>query len=155
MNATPLTENLMEWEAVILGPEETMWEGGVFKLKLVFSEEYPYKAPDVRFVNKIFHPNVYNDGTICIDILQHHWSPVYDVSAILTSLQSLLCDPNPHSPANSTAAKLFVENPKEYKRRVIEWVEETWGDDDGEGEDDDDDDDEEAKEEEEEKKEEE
>mmetsp|Transcript_9134 Transcript_9134/g.10304 ORF Transcript_9134/g.10304 Transcript_9134/m.10304 type:complete len:114 (+) Transcript_9134:19-360(+) len=90
INATPTAENLMEWEAVIIGPEETIWEGGIFKLKMVFSEEYPNKAPDVRFVNKMFHPNIYNDGTICIDILSHHWSPIYDVSAILTSLQSLL-----------------------------------------------------------------
>ena len=120
INASPIDDTLMKWDAVIFGPEETMWEGGSFKLKLVFSAEYPNKAPDVRFVNKVFHPNVYNDGTICIDILQHHWSPIYDVSAILTSLQSLLCDPNPNSPANSTAAKLFVDNPKEYKRRVIE-----------------------------------
>jgi ubiquitin-conjugating enzyme E2 A len=120
INATPITDSLMEWEAVIYGPDETIWEGGIFKLKMAFSEEYPNKAPDVRFISKIFHPNVYNDGTICIDILQHHWSPIYDVYAILTSLQSLLCDPNPNSPANSTAAKLFVDNPKEYKRRVIE-----------------------------------
>ena len=132
INATPTSDSLMEWEAVILGPEETIWEGGIFKLKMVFSEEYPNKAPDVRFVSKMFHPNIYNDGTICIDILQHHWSPIYDVSAILTSLQSLLWDPNPNSPANSTAAKLFVDNPKEYKRRVLEWVEESW-EDDGEG----------------------
>eukprot|EP00345_Euplotes_harpa_P010367 CAMPEP_0168345182 /NCGR_PEP_ID=MMETSP0213-20121227/17382_1 /TAXON_ID=151035 /ORGANISM="Euplotes harpa, Strain FSP1.4" /LENGTH=177 /DNA_ID=CAMNT_0008353311 /DNA_START=13 /DNA_END=546 /DNA_ORIENTATION=- len=69
INATPTAENLMEWEAVIIGPEETIWEGGIFKLKMVFSEEYPNKAPDVRFVNKMFHPNIYNDGTICIDIL--------------------------------------------------------------------------------------
>ena len=137
INATPISDSLMEWEAVIYGPDETIWEGGIFKLKMVFSEEYPNKAPDVRFVSKIFHPNVYNDGTICIDILQHHWSPIYDVYAILTSLQSLLCDPNPNSPANSTAAKLFVDSYKEYKRRVIEWVEETWEDDEdvGEGED--------------------
>lgn len=136
INATPVDDSLMQWEAVIMGPEETMWEGGIFKLKMVFSEEYPNKAPDVKFVNKIFHPNVYKDGSIWIDILSHHWSPIYDVWAILTSLQSLLCDPNPNSPANSEAAKLFVDNPKEYKRRVIEWVEASWED----GEDDQDND---------------
>lgn len=46
---------------------------------------------------------VYADGGICLDILQNQWSPIYDVSAILTSIQSLLSDPNPNSPANSEA----------------------------------------------------
>ena len=134
ISAAPTSDNLMEWTAVILGPEETLWEGGVFKLKLVFTEEYPNVAPEVKFVNKMFHPNIYNDGSIWIDILQHHWSPVYDVSAILTSLQVLLNDPNPHSPANNVAAKLYTENPKEYAVRVKEWVEDSW---EGEGESDD------------------
>jgi ubiquitin-protein ligase len=61
----------------------------------------------VRFVSKMFHPNVYADGGICLDILQNRWSPTYDVSAILTSIQSLLDEPNPNSPANSVAAQLY------------------------------------------------
>lgn len=98
-----------------------------------FSEEYPNKAPVVKFKTKLFHPNVYADGGICLDILQNQWSPIYDVSAILTSIQSLLSDPNPNSPANSEAAKLYVEDRREYNRRVKEMVEATWVDD-GEGE---------------------
>lgn len=69
---------------------------------------------------------VYNDGQICLDILQNQWSPIYDISAILTSIQSLLCDPNPNSPANSEAARLFQENRREYNRRVREIVEQSW-----------------------------
>ena len=55
----------------------------------------------------MFHPNVYADGGICLDILQNRWSPTYDVSAILTSIQSLLDEPNPNSPANNVAAQLY------------------------------------------------
>ena len=128
----------MEWDAVIFGPEDTIWEGGVFNLTMKFSEEYPNKAPNVRFTTSMFHPNIYADGSICIDMLQGQWSPIYDVSSILTSLQSLLCDPNPNSPANQEAAKLFLENIKEYNRRVKECVEATW---EGEGEEEDSDDD--------------
>lgn len=69
----------------------------------------------------MFHPNVYNDGRICLDsifyhniVLMNQWSPVYDVWAVLTSIRSLLCDPNPQSPANSEAARLFQENKAEY-----------------------------------------
>jgi ubiquitin-conjugating enzyme E2 A len=160
----------MHWNAVIFGPEGTIWDGGVFRLSLEFSEEYPNKAPVVRFLSRLYHPNgardhvasrcegrwagcisvaacvrscsppaaarrraVYADGGICLDILQNNWSPIYDVSAVLTSIQSLLSDPNPNSPANSEAARLYVEDRKEYNRRVKEVVEASWADD-GEGE---------------------
>eukprot|EP01017_Pseudomicrothorax_dubius_P018637 TRINITY_DN2058_c0_g1_i1.p1 TRINITY_DN2058_c0_g1~~TRINITY_DN2058_c0_g1_i1.p1 ORF type:complete len:108 (-),score=20.13 TRINITY_DN2058_c0_g1_i1:106-429(-) len=95
---------------------------GIFKLKMEFTEDYPNKAPKVKFESKLFHPNVYADGSICLDILQNQWSPIYDVAAILTSIQSLLCDPNPNSPANGEAAKLYQEDRKEYHRRVKEIV---------------------------------
>ena len=114
------------WQAVIFGPEDTPWEGGTFKLNLTFSEDYPNKAPVVKFESKMFHPNIYNDGGICLDILQNQWSPIYDVSAILTSIQSLLCDPNPNSPANSEAARLYSECKREYNKKVQEVVERSW-----------------------------
>ena len=65
-------------------------------------------------------------GQICLDILGNQWSPIYDVAAILTSIQSLLCDPNPDSPANSEAAKLYRENRAEYDKKVQECVEASW-----------------------------
>ena len=69
---------------------------------------------------------VYADGSICLDILQNRWSPTYDVSAILTSIQSLLDEPNPNSPANSLAAQLYQENRREYEKRVVTIVEQSW-----------------------------
>ena len=78
----------------------------------------------------VFSPSL-SQGSICLDILQNQWSPIYDISAILTSIQSLLCDPNPASPANSEAARLYQENRREYTIRVKEIVEQSWqGDDD-------------------------
>lgn len=94
----------------------------MFELKLTFTEEYPTKPPKVAFVSKLFHPNVYNDGRICLDILQNQWSPIYDVWAILTSIRSLLGDPNPNSPANGEAANIYNSNKNEYERRVKQIV---------------------------------
>ncbi|KAH8950965.1 hypothetical protein BDL97_10G112100 [Sphagnum fallax] len=108
-------------------PDDTPWDGGTFKLTLQFTEDYPNKPPTVRFVSKMFHPKIiYADGSICLDILQNQWSPIYDVAAILTSIQSLLCDPNPNPPANSEAAHMYSENRREYNRRVREIVEQSW-----------------------------
>ena len=96
----------MIWSATVFGPDDTPWEGGIFSMRLTFNDQYPDKPPRVRFTSEMFHPNIYADGSICLDILQNQWSPIYDISAILTSIQSLLCDPNPSSPANSEAARL-------------------------------------------------
>ncbi|THU45453.1 hypothetical protein C4D60_Mb02t18090 [Musa balbisiana] len=111
ISGAPHENNIMLWNAVIFGPDDTPWDGGTFKLTLQFTEDYPNKPPTVRFVS------LYADGSICLDILQNQWSPIYD---------SLLCDPNPNSPANSEAARLFSENKREYNRRVREIVEQSW-----------------------------
>ncbi len=124
--ARPKSDNLLIWEAVIFGADETIWEGGCFNLILEFNEEYPTKPPNVKFITTIFHPNVYSDGRICLDILNNQWSPIFDVHIVLESIQSLLDDPNPNSPANAEAARLYVENKKEYKKRVLECVENSW-----------------------------
>jgi ubiquitin-conjugating enzyme E2 A len=58
-NAVPLEDNILLWEAVIFGPEQSIWEGGVFKLLLEFTEEYPSKPPNIVFKTKLFHPNVF------------------------------------------------------------------------------------------------
>ena len=92
--------------------------GGVFSLRMTFGEQYPEKPPRVRFTSEVFHPNVYSDGTLCMDIIQDQWSPIHNVCTLLTSIQSLLTDPNPSSPANPEAAQLFQEDPSQYNRRV-------------------------------------
>lgn len=124
--ASPEEDNIMKWNAVIFGPKDTAWEDGIFKLTLTFAETYPHTAPEVKFVTNVFHPNVYRSGNICLDILQHNWSPAYDISSILTSIQSLLTDPNCASPANAEAARLYTENQPEYVRRVKQCVEASW-----------------------------
>lgn len=126
ITGTPVNNDIFSWEAVIFGPVGTVWEGGTFTLSLSFTEEYPNVAPKVKFITKIFHPNVYQDGSICLDILREQWSPVYDISAVLTSIQSLLCDPNPKSPANAEAARLYQENRRAYNRKVRNCVEASW-----------------------------
>jgi ubiquitin-conjugating enzyme E2 A len=124
--ASPQESNVLLWEAVIFGPEDTQWEGGSFKLLLEFSEEYPTKPPNVKFITNMWHPNIYSDGKICLDILTNQWSPIYDVLTVLTSIQSLLSDPNPDSPANAEAARLYMENIQEYYKKVRECVENSW-----------------------------
>lgn len=126
--AEPLENDLMTWIAVILGPEATPFEGGTFSLVLRFPETYPQDPPRIKFVSEMFHPNIYPNGELCLDILNNRWSPSYDVLAVLISIQSLLNDPNVKSPANADAAQLFSTDVHAYTRRIKESVERSWMD---------------------------
>nr|UXY87124.1 ubiquitin-conjugating enzyme E2 A [Cryptomonas sp.] len=109
----------MKWSAIIIGPEYTPWCSQLYKLVLEFSGNYPNDPPTVTFCSrKIFHPNVYPNGKVCIDILGKMWSPVYSVQSILYSMQSLLNEPNPSSPANTKAAKMYINHRFEYFRII-------------------------------------
>ena len=114
ISGAPCADNLLVWNAVIFGPSDTPVEDGTFKLLLTFDESYPNKPPSVKFLSKMFHPNVYANGELCLDILQNRWSPTYDVAAILTSIQSLLHDPNPNRYVSCHLTKV-PQMPKQHR----------------------------------------
>lgn len=95
VSACPVSEaDLFTWVASIVGPDESPFEGGIYQLRIMFPDQYPEKPPRVRFMTEMFHPNIFPDGNLCLDILQDQWNPIFSVSTILTSIQSLLTDPN-------------------------------------------------------------
>ena len=126
----PREDNILLWDAVICGPFDTPFDGGKFKLTIQFSEDHPYKPTVIKFVSKMFHPNIFeSDGRVNLDILSlQNWNPALTVSSLLISIQSLLDDPNPHESANRTAGDLFVTNKPEYLKEVRKCVERSWDD---------------------------
>ena len=50
-------DDVYKWEVVIMGPPDTLYEGGVFKAHLLFPKEYPLRPPRMRFVSEMWHPN--------------------------------------------------------------------------------------------------
>ena len=109
-SAGPNGEDMFEWQATILGPEDTPYQGGVFFLKIHFPSDYPFKAPKVSFTTPIYHCNINKNGGICLDILKSQWSPALTVSKVLLSITSLLSDPNPDDPLVPEIAKLYKKN---------------------------------------------
>eukprot|EP00558_Chaetoceros_sp_UNC1202_P007097 CAMPEP_0197244050 /NCGR_PEP_ID=MMETSP1429-20130617/9289_1 /TAXON_ID=49237 /ORGANISM="Chaetoceros sp., Strain UNC1202" /LENGTH=159 /DNA_ID=CAMNT_0042704349 /DNA_START=37 /DNA_END=516 /DNA_ORIENTATION=+ len=114
------SSNLMIWESGIPGKEGTDWEGGIYKVRMEFSEEYPSKPPKCKFDPPLFHPNVYPSGTICLSILNEEegWRPAITVKQMLLGIQDLLDSPNVNSPAQSEAYDLCVRDKAAYSRRV-------------------------------------
>jgi ubiquitin-conjugating enzyme E2 A len=111
------------WNATISGPKDTPYENGIFNILLRFDDSYPYKPPSVKFLNPIFHPNIYRDGKICVDILQSSdWCASLNIRTILLSIISLLNDPNPASPANREAAILYEKDRSAYNEKVKELI---------------------------------
>jgi len=134
--AGPVSEdNFFEWEALIMGPADTWYEGGVFRAVVTFPYDYPLYPPKMVFTSPVWHPNIYPSGEVCISILHapgedpnmyesssERWSPVQSVEKILLSVVSMLAEPNDESPANVEAAKMWRDRKDEFKKRVIECV---------------------------------
>ncbi|KAK2465546.1 hypothetical protein APHAL10511_002438 [Amanita phalloides] len=129
--------NLYEWEILIIGPPDTIYEGGFFKARLSFPYEYPLLPPKMRFITPMWHPNIYPDGLVCISILHapgddqygyedagERWMPVHSVESILLSVISLLSSekPNLDSPANVDAAKEIRTDFECYKKKSYAYV---------------------------------
>ena len=124
--------NLFDWEILVMGPDGTLYEGGFFKARLVFPPDFPNMPPTMTFISEMWHPNVYEDGRVCISILHppgedefnsqesadERWRPILGVEQILVSVISMLSDPNDESPANLDAAVMWRNDRPAFKKKV-------------------------------------
>lgn len=127
----PDDKDMFRWTVWMKGPAETVVEGGVFKTELRFPSDFPNMPPKMRFLTPIFHPNVYEDGRVCISLLhdpgpdpfgyekaEERWNPARSIESIIVSVISILASPNSDSPANVDAARLLKDNPASYEARL-------------------------------------
>lgn len=122
IEANPDESNARYFHVNVEGPKESPYEGGCFKLELFLPEEYPMSAPKVRFMTKIYHPNIDKLGRICLDILKDKWSPALQIRTVLLSIQALLSAPNPDDPLANDVAELWKTNEVEAIRNAKEWT---------------------------------
>lgn len=114
--------DMFKWSATIIGPENSVYEGGIFFLNIQFPREYPFKPPKLNFKTRIYHPNISNSGSICLDILKDQWSPALTISKVLLSICSLLTDPNPDDPLVPAIATIYETDREEYDITAKEWT---------------------------------
>jgi len=128
ISAYPKNQRIDQLEATIQGPDGTPYEKGVFKLEIGIPERYPLEPPKVRFLTQIYHPNIDEGGRICLNILvmppKGGWTPSLNISTVLTSIQSLLAEPNPDdglvqyiSEQYKHNRNAFVEKAREFTQR--------------------------------------
>jgi len=128
-------DNIFEWSVTILGPKDSPYEGGIFKARIIFPDNFPLYPPEFKFDTEIFHPNIYDGGKVCISILhppgddkwgyekaEERWRPVHSVNSIIISIISLLSAPNDESPANIDAGKIWREDKDKFQQLVNDCV---------------------------------
>jgi len=120
------THDYFNWECGIPGPKGTPWEGGLYKINLKFPEDYPVLPPKCVFEKKLFHPNVYPSGAVCLSIIndEEDWRAGLKVKDILLGIQDLLANPNNKSPAQKEAFESYNKKSDEYRRKVREQAKE-------------------------------
>lgn len=115
-------DNIYHWHATIMGPPESPYEGGFFKLDIEFPSSYPYKPPKVKFITKVYHPNINSNGSICLNVLKDEWSAALTIPKVLISIMSLLTIPNPDDPLDKDVAHVYKTDLQAYNATARAWT---------------------------------
>ncbi|ETO83060.1 hypothetical protein F444_02862 [Phytophthora nicotianae P1976] len=116
--------SLSELRGSIKGPEATPYEGGHFELEIVIPPKYPFEPPQMRFLTKIWHPNISSQtGAICLDILKDAWSPALTIKTALLSIQALLSAAEPTDPQDAEVAKMYLHDHEQFLNTARFWTE--------------------------------
>ena len=116
--------NIFEWEATMVGPQDSCYSEGVFTLSIQFPADYPFLPPQIKFITKIWHPNISDEGLICLDLLNtpEKWSPALSVMKVLLSIQSLLTEPNPEHGLQPKALDQFRKDKEKFFKKAKEYT---------------------------------
>jgi ubiquitin-protein ligase len=112
-----------EWQVTMKGPSGSPYEGGVFSIKIVFPDNYPFKPPKATFTTKMYHPNIKKDnGEICKDIYEEKWVPTNTIKQVIDILKSMLMAPNIDTPLETEIAQEYQKDKSKFDSTVKEWV---------------------------------
>ena len=124
----PIDWDIYNCIAEIRGPIGSPYEGGLFKLRVIFPNNYPFKYPDLQFITKIYHPNININGHICscvlFEYIYNRWSPTHTVEKILSFIQDFiktpLCDTCVQG--NQKALSLYFNDRNHFELIARQWT---------------------------------
>eukprot|EP01083_Nonionella_stella_P023457 64908_1 len=122
ISLAPKGDDLYEWEASIIGPDDSPYEDGAFALDITIPRDYPFHPPKLRFVTKVYHCNVNEKGNISLDILRDTWTPKSTIVKVLEAIRLMLTNPNPEYNYVPQVASLYNNNRREHDRIANEWA---------------------------------
>eukprot|EP00128_Syssomonas_multiformis_P007953 Colp12_sorted_trinity150504_noHs@26631 len=121
---SPVGDSLSHLRGEIKGPEGTPYEGGIFPLDIEIPDSYPFVPPKVKFINKVWHPNISSvTGVICLDILKDNWAAAMTLRTVLLSIQALLSAPEPRDPQDAVVAKQYLSDRPAFNATAKYWTE--------------------------------
>ncbi|XP_038193036.1 ubiquitin/ISG15-conjugating enzyme E2 L6 isoform X3 [Arvicola amphibius] len=94
-----------------------------FRLRIDFPREYPLKPPTLKFITKIYHPNISKDGLVCLPLVSiGNWKPYTKTYQVLEALIMLVNKPNLEEPVQLELAELLTQNPEMFKKNAEEFT---------------------------------
>ncbi|KAL5264123.1 hypothetical protein ACHWQZ_G005264 [Mnemiopsis leidyi] len=118
--------NTSSFSCQIIGPPDTAYQDGVFEISLTLPERYPFEPPSVKFLTKIYHPNIDENGRVCLDLLhcppRGSWKPVLNIRTLLTSVRLLLSEPNPDDGLLADVSNQYKFNRAQFEEQAKQWT---------------------------------
>lgn len=115
-------DSIFEWTVVLQGPPQSPYEGGSFHLSVKLPTDYPFKPPKMRFVTKVYHPNINEQGAFSLDNYKGDWTPAWTIHKLLVFLLSLLTEPNPYDPLEPRVAQHYLQDKGAFDATAREWT---------------------------------
>lgn len=116
------TDKLNLIEAKITGPPNCPYAEGIFSLEIIIPEKYPFNPPGIKFITKIYHPNIDDNGRICLDLIKMppsgNWKPTIGLEGLLIAIRYLLQFPNPDDPLMADIAEEYKNYKEEFIRKA-------------------------------------
>lgn len=113
-------EDIFALTGIISGPENSPYQGGVFFISIDLTMNYPFEPPHIKFLTKVFHPNICIHGKISMKIISNYWNPLFTIRRVLQEIMGLLETPHcwlptPGCPRHHEAGQLYNEDRAQFE----------------------------------------